>query len=153
MQALIEYDRVAAPRARHDALLDRATGLPRWELLIDRLEVALSHARRTGSVVTLFLLYADGAEIPDIVTFADHLGTWLRAGDTLARVGLSDFAIIGSDIRTKCEAARHVERYAGVDFRLGHAVARPEHTADDLIRAATANALVDGMGLDREVET
>lgn len=140
MQALIEYDRVAAPRERHDSLLDRTTGLPRWELLIDRLEVALSHARRTGSVVTLFLVYADGAEIPDIITFADHLRLWLHDGDTLARVGLSDFGILCNDIRTKSDAARHIGRGAGVNFQLGHATSRPEQAADDLIRSAIANA-------------
>jgi GGDEF domain-containing protein len=140
VQALIEYDRVAAPRARHDSLLDRTTGLPRWELLIDRIEVALNHARRTGSVVTLFLVYADGADIPDIVTFADHLRLWLHDGDTLARIGLSDFGILCTDIRTKTEAARHIERGAGVGFQLGCAVSRPDHTADELIRDAIADA-------------
>jgi len=153
VQALIEYDRVAAPRERHDALLDRATGLPRWELLIDRLEVALGHARRNGDVVTLCLVYADGGESSDVVTFADHLRSWLRDGDTLARIGLSDFAIIGNDIRPKREVVRHVARYTGVRFQLGYAIARPDHTADALIREATANAAVDGMGMDREVET
>ena len=140
MQALMEYDRVAAPRERHDSLLDRVTGLPRWELLIDRLEVALSHARRTGSVVTFFLVYADGADIPDIVTFADHLRLWLHDGDTLARIGLSDFGILCNEIRTKSEAALHIERGAGTKFQLGCARARPGQTADELIRDAIADA-------------
>ena len=146
MQALIEYDRVAAPRERHDSLLDRSTGLPRWELLIDRLEVALSHARRTGSAVTLFLVYADGADIPDIVTFADHLRRWLHDGDTLARIGLSDFAILCNDIRPKSAAAQLLERCAGVGFQLGCAVSRPEHTADELIRDAIADASTTVLG-------
>lgn len=140
MQALIEYDRVAAPRERHDSLLDRTTGLPRWELLIDRIEVALTHARRTGSVVTLFLVYADGADIPDIATFADHLRWWLHDGDTLARIGLSDFGILCTGIRTKNDAAHHIERGAGVGFQLGCAVSRPDQTADELIRDAIADA-------------
>ena len=140
MQALIEYDRVAAPRERHDSLLDRVTGLPRWELLIDRLEVALCHARRTDGVVTLFLVYVDGAGIPDIVTFADYLRLWLHDGDTLARIGLSDFGILCNDVRTKSDAARHIECGAGVTYQLGCATSRPEHTADDLIREAIANA-------------
>ena len=101
MHALIEYDRVAAPRERHDSLLDRVTGLPRWELLIDRIEVALGNAWRTGSEVTLFLVYAEGVDIPDIVTFADHLRLWLQDGDTVARIGLSDFGILCNEARTK----------------------------------------------------
>ena len=140
MLALVEYDRVAAPRERHDSLLDRVTGLPRWELLIDRIEVALRNARRTGSEVTLLLVYADRADIPDIVTFADHLRWWLHDGDTLARIGLNDFGILCNEPRSKADAAQHIERGAGTNFQLGCAQARPGQSADELIRDAIADA-------------
>jgi len=138
VHALIEYDRVEAPRARHDSLLDAATGLPRWELLIDRLEVALGRASATGSHVALFLLFAEGAEILDVVAFADRLRDGLHEGDTLARVGLSDFAVLSDDVRTRGDVVQIAQGLgrsaAGVRCRLGYAVARPEQRADDLIR-------------------
>ena len=147
VHALIEYDRVEAPRARHGSLLDAATGLPRWELLIDRLDVALGHASATGGHVALFLLYAEGAEILDVVAFADRLRDGLHEGDTLARVGLSDFAVLCNDVRTRNDVVQVAQclgrSTAGVRCRLGYTVASPGQRADDLIREVIS--ITDGL--------
>jgi GGDEF domain-containing protein len=147
MPTLIEYDRVAAPRARHDSLLDQATGLPRWELLIDRLEVALCRAGATGNRVALFLVFAEGGEIGDAVAFADRLRDGLPEGDTLARIGLSDFAVLSDGVRTHGDAARIAQGLGrgatGVRCRLGYVVASPGQAADDLIRQVVA--ITDGL--------
>jgi diguanylate cyclase (GGDEF)-like protein/PAS domain S-box-containing protein len=91
-------------RAFHDAL----TGLPNRALFIDRLEHAITRTKRTrDAMAVLFLDLDDFKTINDslghgegdqvLVATASRLQGALRAGDTIARMGGDEFAILLED--------------------------------------------------------
>ncbi len=103
-------------RAYHDPLTD----LPNRNLLRDRLEVAVSHARRRqGMLAVLFLDVDDLKEINDTLGHAtgDHvlqmIGERLRSSvrdeDTVARIGGDEFAIVLSDLESEETVAEIAE--------------------------------------------
>jgi diguanylate cyclase (GGDEF)-like protein/PAS domain S-box-containing protein len=88
-------------KAYHDDL----TQLPNRALFLDRLDVALAHARRNQSCVAVLFLDLDnmkaindtfGHATGDRVLFAigERLTASLRGGDTVARVGGDEFLIL-----------------------------------------------------------
>jgi diguanylate cyclase (GGDEF)-like protein/PAS domain S-box-containing protein len=88
-------------KAYHDAL----TGLPNRTLFLDRLMIALAHARRSSDKVAVFFLDLDdmksindtfGHAIGDRVlrSVGERLLAALRADDTVARVGGDEFLIL-----------------------------------------------------------
>jgi diguanylate cyclase (GGDEF)-like protein len=89
-------------RAAH---FDRVTGLPNRALCFDRLKQAIAQARRPGSLTGLLLLDMDrfknindtlGHPGGDAIlrATADRLAHCVRAGDTVARIGGDEFAIV-----------------------------------------------------------
>ena len=94
-------------RAFHDAL----TGLANRALFVDRLEHAIARTRRTRErVAVLFLDLDDFKTINDslghgegdevLVATAARLQAALRAGDTIARMGGDEFAVLLEDTAT-----------------------------------------------------
>lgn len=98
----------------HEAELDRIahydslTGVPNRRLLIDRLNQAIAHARRTGVPLAVCYLDLDGFKpVNDrhghaagdqlLVAATDRLKGVLRASDTLARLGGDEFVILFTD--------------------------------------------------------
>jgi diguanylate cyclase (GGDEF)-like protein/PAS domain S-box-containing protein len=88
-------------KAYHDSL----TGLPNRGLFLDRLEIALAHARRNGSSVAVLFLDLDNVKsINDtfghttgdrvLQVIGDRLVGVVRAGDTVARVGGDEFVVL-----------------------------------------------------------
>ena len=103
-------------KAYHDAL----TELPNRTLFLDRLSVALAHARRSGTRLAVFFLDMDdmksindtfGHAIGDRVLRAvgGRLLDALRADDTVARVGGDEFLIL-LDVNDAQEAEQLAQR-------------------------------------------
>ncbi len=108
---------------RHEALHDPLTGLPNRNLFLDRLQHGLSAAaRRETAVAVLFLDldqfklvndslgHAAGDEL--LAAVAPRIEQALRPGDTVARFGGDEFAVLAEDIGNERGATRIAERIA-----------------------------------------
>jgi len=133
----LRYEQQLAQRALHDPL----TGLPNRALLTDRLEQVLARAARRGTSVAVLSINLDrfkavndshGHHIGDelLVATAGRLEGVLGPGDTLARVGGDDFAMLRDDFGHADEPLRLAERVAA-------AIARP-FVVDGVELAVTA---------------
>jgi diguanylate cyclase (GGDEF)-like protein len=110
-------------QTQHEALHDALTGLPNRSLFLDRLQHALSvSARRDAPIAVLFLDldqfklvndslgHAAGDEL--LAAVAPRIEQALRPGDTVARFGGDEFAVLAEDIRNVHGATRIAERIA-----------------------------------------
>jgi diguanylate cyclase (GGDEF)-like protein/PAS domain S-box-containing protein/excisionase family DNA binding protein len=106
---------------RHHAMHDSLTGLPNRTLLLDRTRHALRRGVRRQSMVAMLYIDLDrfkaindslGHEGGDevLVAVAGRLRHTLRAGDTLARLGADEFAVLSEDIVNERDAVVGVER-------------------------------------------
>jgi diguanylate cyclase (GGDEF)-like protein len=115
--------RTAEAQTQHEALHDPLTGLPNRTLFLDRLEHALAQAARHGASVSVLFLdldqfklvndslgHAAGDEL--LATVAPRIEQALRPGDTVARFGGDEFAILVEDIANERGATRVAERIA-----------------------------------------
>jgi diguanylate cyclase (GGDEF)-like protein len=150
-------------QTQHEALHDPLTGLPNRSLFLDRLEHALSvAARRDGSIAVLFLDldqfklvndslgHAAGDEL--LASVAPRLEQALRPGDTVARFGGDEFAVLAEDIDSERGAIRVAERIAEalarpfvlrdrehfVSASIGISIGRGNEVPEALIRDADA---------------
>ncbi len=115
---------VESQKIDYETLLDQETGLPTWALLIDRMTVALARARRTGSVMAVFVIEEPriGRRTRDINAVARLLQSKLRPDDTLARIGDQRLVAVCNEIRIDDDAALVARRLisgAGIVCRLG----------------------------------
>jgi diguanylate cyclase (GGDEF)-like protein/PAS domain S-box-containing protein len=158
----ITEQRELEARLQHQATHDALTGLPNRALLVDRLDRALARSRRDGVPCAVFFFDLDRfKEINDslghssgdrlLVAAADRLRRCLREGDTLARIGGDEFAVLVEGIADPAEAANLAKRFIralGVELVFnGHAhriaasigivLSTPAHARpDDLLRDA-----------------
>ena len=155
-------DRVEAEAAlTHHALHDPLTGLPNRSLLLDRIEVALARAARTGSGVAVLFLDLDrfklindsrGHAAGDVVlrAVAQRLRGAVRPSDTVGRLGGDEFVVACQDPVTVWEATLLGERLIRtleapfaveggevfVTVSVGIALSSGPTTADELLRDA-----------------
>jgi diguanylate cyclase (GGDEF)-like protein/PAS domain S-box-containing protein len=142
--------KLAADALAHQATHDPLTGLPNRNLFLDRLDHALSRARRTrGKVAVLFLDLDDfklvndtrGHETGDLmlVALTPRLEAALRPGDTVARFGGDEFVVLCEDLVVDAAAL-------SIAKRMADACARPirigEH--EHIITVSTGIVIVDG---------
>ena len=144
-------------RARHDAL----TGLANRTLFLDRVEQAVALGRRGGPRLAVLFLDLDGFKAVNdrfghdagdelLVVVAGRLAGCLREGDSVARFGGDEFAVLLHDIekpgqveyvcRRILAALRPVVLVNGhevvVEASIGVAVATADDDADDLLHNA-----------------
>ena len=106
----------------HDALHDALTGLPNRSLFMDRLNhvIQLAKRRHNYSFAVLFIDLDRFKFINDslghivgdqlLIAISDKLKFCLRPGDTVARFGGDEFAILLEDINSINDATRIAER-------------------------------------------
>ncbi len=162
----ITEHKLAAERIQRVAHHDSLTGLPNRLLFNDRLNQAISLAKRESRQFALLYLDLDkfkpvndsmghtaGDELLQAV--AARIRHQVRESDTVARVGGDEFTVILPDIAGRDEAAivaRKIIAAVGVPFRLGPQALSVEigasigvavypadgHDADTLVKAADA---------------
>lgn len=110
------------------ALLDPLTKLPNRRLLTDRLEQALSQARRSGNIVAVCFLDIDGFKAVNdqyghsvgdqlLVHIANTMKTCLRQDDTLARIGGDEFVVVLRDLPNIMECENILNRILQAVFK------------------------------------
>ncbi|HLG91613.1 MAG TPA: EAL domain-containing protein, partial [Acidimicrobiales bacterium] len=115
--------RMFRERLAHAAIHDPLTGLPNRILFMDRLEMALSRARRQERRVAVVFLDLDnfklvndsmGHEAGDrlLVAVASRLKAAVRSSDTLARLGGDEFAVVCEEILSHQAALEGAQRLA-----------------------------------------
>lgn len=124
----------AEERLRHDAGHDSLTSLPNRASLTVLVQAALDFARdHRGLTNAVLLLDVDrfkyvndalGHTLGDrlLVAMAERLQRWVRPGDTVARVGGDEFAVLLCDVGsldTVKAVAERLLRETGVPFDLG----------------------------------
>lgn len=103
-----------APRA---ALHDSLTGLPNRSLLKDRMAQALSRAHRNDRRVGLLIIdlgqfkalneeLGRSAGDAALIEMARRLGLVVRESDTLARIGIDQFAVVMGELDSDAEMAK-----------------------------------------------
>jgi len=134
----VTEQRLAEQLLEHQALHDPLTELPNRALFLDRLEHALTRARRTGSSLAVYFCDVDdfkdvndslGHDAGDelLVALPPRLREALRASDTVARFGGDELVILCEDLRSETEASRIAQRIAEA-FRLPFELdGRPHH--------------------------
>jgi diguanylate cyclase (GGDEF)-like protein/PAS domain S-box-containing protein len=114
--------KLAEERLIHDALHDELTGLPNRALFMDRLKHSMERSRREPAQLTIVLFmdidrfkivndslgHLVGDEL--LVKITSSLSAALRPGDTIARVGGDEFAILLDGAKDAADAEQIAAR-------------------------------------------
>ena len=121
-------------QARRESLHDSLTGLANRVLFVDRVTQHLAHLRRSRGVLAVMYIDLDGFKAVNdqlghaagddlLVAVGDRLQRTVRVGDTVARMGGDEFAVLAIGLSSADDAAvvdRHLgEAIGGRPFSLG----------------------------------
>lgn len=136
------------------ALTDAVTTLPNRRLLVDRVQVAATRARRSGEAFALLYLDLDGFKAVNdtlghdagdelLRRVGERLAACVRATDTVARVGGDEFALLLDPLADPADAA-------GIEAKIGAALQEPFALTDGEARisASIGVARCPGDGTD-----
>lgn len=111
----------AEQRIEHQAYHDALTGLPNRALLMDRLSMAVAHARRHKGTIAVMFLDLDGFKLINdtlghgfgdrlLQQVAERLSSCLREDDTVGRLGGDEFTLLLPDVARGEDAARIAQK-------------------------------------------
>jgi diguanylate cyclase (GGDEF)-like protein/PAS domain S-box-containing protein len=103
------------------AFEDGLTALPNRALLMDRLDHALERTTRTAESIALLFVDLDGFKLINdgcghlvgdaaLVEVAERLRSCVRTGDTVARLGSDEFAVVMENVASSAEAQATCDR-------------------------------------------
>ncbi len=174
----VTQQRRAEQALRHQALHDSLTSLPNRTLLLDGLRTSIGRSRRTQRLIAGCIVDLDQFKLVNdtlghlagdllLIAVARRLRDAVRPGDTVARFGSDEFAVVCDEVEDEGEAlqiaedlrailARPIElhgREVHVTASIGIALARAgQPTAEALLRDAdTALHAAKNAGRDRSV--
>lgn len=144
----ITVQKVAEDSLAHQALHDPLSGLPNRLLFLDRLGQALKRLARRPSTVGVIYLDLDndslGYAVGDhlLLAMATRLAGLVRPGDTLARIGGDDFAMV-------CDALSDESGVVAVAERVRASMTEPiQWDGGDLVLSAGAGVALDTSASD-----
>src|SRR5436190_12016713 len=151
-----ENDESDAAEAARVAMYDDVTGLASRYLFFDRLGLALARTERRNSWAAVLLLDLDGFPKVEeragrataeeaLREVADRLMTVIRPGDSAARVGAGQFAVLCEEIEGEADAL-------SIAQRLEAALAFPFELEEVQVRLSASVGIALAGGRDADAE-
>lgn len=117
----ITLERLYAEHPTHEALIDTLTGLPNRALLLELADAALARAQRSSTRLALLLVDLDRFNVINdsaghttgdllLTALSQRLLSCIRTGDTVARIGSDEFAILLEHVTDPTDAAIVAQR-------------------------------------------